>query len=403
MNLRNTARRILRAKNISEFHEAASEIGILPSDPRFMTVVIDISNKCNLRCRMCYFSHDEYFKADPVYITPAIFEKLAQSLLPHAVTLTLSCGSEPLTSPYFVDILKIASHYRPPHIDFATNGMLMTEKISDALIEHGVTDVMLSIDAASPKTYEHIRRGADFNRLMRNIEYLVKQKEDRKSTTPNLRINATLMRSNIEELGDLVEMAADLKVTYLDFRHMVVYDGLGMESESLVHHKELTNHWLRIARQKAEKLGLRILTIPNEFEIGDDQPSEPASAANAIRLKEYFSILKRGPKYLVSSAYSRFLDVFKNNRETKNLYCTLPFTYTLINAGAHVLPCPHCHGVAEYGTISLDSSFEDVWFNENFRKLRENIITNHSPEMCRKCSILSMYNINRKNLKPKTA
>ena len=260
-----TIHQILNARHISEFHKIVKSDGIVSPNPRFMTVVIDISNKCNLRCRMCYFSHDKYFKADPVFISPDTFEKMAENLLPHASTLTLSCGSEPLVSPYFIDILKIASRFKVPHLDFATNGVLLTKKNVDAIIKYGVTDLMLSIDAPSKKTFEYIRRGASFDKVIGKIKYLVEQKEIHKSLTPALRFNITLMRSNIEEVERLVDLAAELKVSYLDFRHLVIYDGLGMESESLVHYKELSNYWLKKARERAEKLGLTILTIPQEF------------------------------------------------------------------------------------------------------------------------------------------
>ena len=110
---------IIDSRNIPEFHKALKRNNIVSPNPRFITTVIDISNKCNLRCRMCYFSHDKYFKAPPVYMTPETFESIAKDLLPKAVTLTLSCGSEPLTSPYFIDILKVASKYNVPHVDFA--------------------------------------------------------------------------------------------------------------------------------------------------------------------------------------------------------------------------------------------------------------------------------------------
>lgn len=406
---KNTIHQILNSRHISEFHKIEKIDGIVSPNPRFLTVVIDISNRCNLRCRMCYFSHDKYFKADPVFISPDTFEKMAENLLPHAITLTLSCGSEPLVSPYFIDILKIASRHKVPHLDFATNGMLLTKRNVDAIIKYGVTGLMLSIDAPSKKTFEYVRRGASFDKVIGNIKYLVEQKEIHKSLTPALRFNITLMRSNIEEVESLVDLAAELKVSYLDFRHLVIFDGLGMESESLVHYKELSNCWLKKARERAEKLGLTILTIPQEFGCKEEkrEPQSPKLSLN--RVKRYINILTRNPIYFMTSAYfcikdklkSAFLKmkVLQSHPDSRNtVYCNLPFTYTLINSGGHVLPCPHCYGVSEYGTISPKVSFEDVWFNEKFRTLRERILINDPPKMCKVCSKLGMYNIDEEKL-----
>ena len=55
---------------------------------------------------MCYFRFDHVFKASPVFLTPEHFRLLTENLLAHTQTLTLSCGNEPLTSPYFIELLK---------------------------------------------------------------------------------------------------------------------------------------------------------------------------------------------------------------------------------------------------------------------------------------------------------
>lgn len=400
---------IINSRNIPEFHRALKRNNIVSPNPRFITAVIDISNKCNLRCRMCYFSHDKYFKAPPVYMTPETFENTAKDLLPHAATLTLSCGSEPLMSPYFIDILKVASKYNVPHVDFATNGVLLNEERAEAVIKHGVTDLMLSIESPVKETFEYIRRGADFDRFIGNIKHLVKRKKALKSYTPVLRFNITLMRSNIEHVEKLVELAAELEISLLDFRHLVIYEGLGMEKESLSHYKELSNDWLKKARKKAEELGLTIVTFPELF--GKKEPVQEPSKRQEERkpLRHYLNILKRNPKYFIKSVYSRVKPQLKKDRKTKDksekqelpdnfVYCKLPFNYTLINSGGNVLPCPHCHGVSEFGTITPDNSFEDVWFNEKFKELRRNILTQNPPEMCRVCSILSMYNLDEESI-----
>ena len=92
---------------------------------------------------------------------------------------------------------------------------------------------MVSVDSPRKETYEAIRIGADFGRLLKTIEYLVAARVKAGKSTPRLRFNVTLMRSNIQEVEELVTLAANLGVAYLDFRHMLIYEGLGMEEESL--------------------------------------------------------------------------------------------------------------------------------------------------------------------------
>lgn len=376
--------------SISDFHKIVSRCRLVSFDSRFMTVVMDISNKCNLRCRMCYFSFDRYFKAKPVYLRPETFKNISSKLLPYARALTLSCGSEPLTSPYFIEILKEASIYRVPYIDFATSGTLLTEKIADALIRYGVTDVMFSVDAATKETYEYIRRGASFDRLLQNIKYLTERKKQTRSVVPRLRFNITLMKSNIHEIEELVNLAADLGVTQLDFRHLVVYKGLGTEEESLVHHKDLSDYWLDRARQKAKQLGLEIVMCPENFkesgqiETHKDQESKPAW------LRRIFSKAVKDPKNALRIGAFRILSILKRNKSTFSPYCTLPFYYVLINSGGHILPCPNCHGEAAYGTLNDEVTFSHIWFSRPYQELRERVLNNDPPKMCKICPALGL-------------
>ena len=231
----------LNTHSLSEFHRQAAAAGIVTSRRRFMTVVMDISNKCNLKCRMCYFSLDKYFEAPPAYLTPGQFDALAGGVLPWAQTLSLSCGSEPTTSPHFVEILEKARPYGVPTVDFFTNGVLFNERSIDAVIRCGVTEAAFSVDAAEKKTYEAIRRGASFDRLVANIERVNARKKELGRANPELRFNITLMLSNIAEMKELMVMAHRLGVTRLDFRHALIYEGLGMEQESLKNHPALSN------------------------------------------------------------------------------------------------------------------------------------------------------------------
>src|SRR6478752_5497538 len=67
---------------------------LAPFGSRKLKVVWDISNKCNLRCRMCHFSFDEVFHREAHYTAPADFERIAAAALPVAHTLILSAANE---------------------------------------------------------------------------------------------------------------------------------------------------------------------------------------------------------------------------------------------------------------------------------------------------------------------
>jgi MoaA/NifB/PqqE/SkfB family radical SAM enzyme len=241
---------------------------LAPFGERKLKVVWDISNKCNLRCRMCHFSYNDVFYRPSEYMTPEVFENLAMSVLPNAHTLILSAGNEPLTSPWFCDILKIASHYGVPNFLFITNATRLSKKIADVIIETGVTQVQISIDGSTKGTYEYIRRGANFEKLIKNISYLNEEKIRRSSEMPKLQFNVVLMRSNLEELDGFVDLAETLGVEWIAARHVLVMKGLGVESESLFHEPELANFFFDRFLQRAARSNLvDVISFPDFFDV----------------------------------------------------------------------------------------------------------------------------------------
>jgi MoaA/NifB/PqqE/SkfB family radical SAM enzyme len=248
---------------------------LAPLGPGRLKVIIDVSNKCNLRCQMCHFSFDDVFHQPAHHMRPELFERVAASLLPHAHTLVLSAGNEPLVSPWFTEILRLVAPYKIPYVYFLTNAQLLTERISEAVIEAGVTQVQISADGATKETYERIRRGASFERLLRNIRYLTEQKRERQLPLPRLQFNIVLMKSNLEELELYVDLAEQLGVEWIAARHLLQITGLEMEHESLSHDRARANHYFKRFLRRAEKSAtVKVISFPDLFD--GERLNEPA-------------------------------------------------------------------------------------------------------------------------------
>jgi MoaA/NifB/PqqE/SkfB family radical SAM enzyme len=239
---------------------------LAPLGPGRLRVIIDISNKCNLRCQMCHFSFDHVFHQPAHHMRPETFERIAASVLPHAHTVVLSAANEPLMSPWFTEILRLVAPYKIPAFYFLTNAQLLTEKISEAIIETGVTQVQISADGATKETYERIRRGARFETLLRNIQYLTNRKQELRRSAPQLQFNIVLMKSNVEELERYVDLAEQLGVEWIAARHLVQVTGLGMEHESLTHDRPRANlYFRRFLKRAEESKTVKVVSFPDLF------------------------------------------------------------------------------------------------------------------------------------------
>ncbi len=240
---------------------------------RSLTALVDTTNRCNLRCRMCWFSHASHAGRAPHYMTRETFEAVARQVFPFARTVYLSAATEPLMHPGFPALLEIAGRYPIEDLKFLTNGQLLTGEIGEACVRHGVGEIHVSIDGATAETYEWIRRGSRFDRLLGNLETLAEIKRRIGSLRPLVQFNVTLMRRNIAELAELVRLAHRLGVRRIACRHLVVFEGLGMEEESLARDRARANEWMGRGLREAAALGVSVVQFPDFF--ADGKAEEP--------------------------------------------------------------------------------------------------------------------------------
>ncbi|HEX7833805.1 MAG TPA: radical SAM protein, partial [Thermoanaerobaculia bacterium] len=229
---------------------------------RSLTVLLDITERCNLRCVMCHFSTRDRIRFPPFVLEPdadgnmpvSRFETIAAEFFPHAKRVALSCAAEPLMHPRFREIVAIAGSYRVPELWFPTNLLPLTEATAESIMRANVTTVAVSIDGVRKETYERIRAGATWERLMAKLAMLRDARG--RNRTPRLRVNFTWMRDNRDELRELPAFAADIGASELDVRFVAPTDGVDV-TPHMLHGPELRDELAQVARD-AVKRGLRL-------------------------------------------------------------------------------------------------------------------------------------------------
>ncbi len=352
--------------------EAIRRGGILPDlGIRPLKLEIDIVNQCNLRCVMCHFSNAEYFKRKKQEIPVEDFARIAEQLFPLCSYISLSLGTEPLLHRKFGELLRITGRYKVPFVYMHTNALLLNDRIIDQLIQSGFNQICISIDGATKQTYERIRVGAKFERLIANIEAINRAKKRRGARLPRLGFNVVLMRSNIMELPSLIRLAHELEVEGVGAVHMVPLSiaVADPQEESLHNHKDLCNRMLDEARALAKKYHVQI-TLPDRFEVVE----KPA----AVR--------QTGSEHPVL----RFLPIQAAPAEAS---CFFPWHFVALDSGGNLLPCGWWHNEPPMGNL-LTESFEEIWNNENYRRLRAEHLNGAWRQVCQTCPAAGMGNIN---------
>ena len=160
-----------------------------------------ITAKCNLSCRHCRgFPEGELSTERAKELIAEIAE-----LEPGWVIVE---GGEPLLRDDLFELLGLMRQ-RQLEVHLITNGMLLSPQIITALKQLGVR-VMISIDGATQATYEAIRNGASFEKVVQAARSGVKEGILEA-------INFTILKRNYTEIPEVFELAASIGVRRITF------------------------------------------------------------------------------------------------------------------------------------------------------------------------------------------
>ncbi len=222
-------------------------------------VTIETTRYCNLTCRMCMPYLDGITVTGP-HLDPEKFQAYARQIFPFVKLFQPSVSGEPLMSKGLPEMIELAREWGVK-LDIVTNGSLLTERLIELLVPV-VGRMTFSIDGATAEVFEHIRRGADFEKVVRNMRaFIAKARTLPASHRPLIGFNSTLMRQNIHQLPAIVALAADIGATYVHATH-VIPASAEMRDSSLLHDQELAKRYLDEAAEVAGRTGVNFSVAP---------------------------------------------------------------------------------------------------------------------------------------------
>jgi MoaA/NifB/PqqE/SkfB family radical SAM enzyme len=222
---------------------------ILESKPQ--RLIFEMTNSCNLSCIMCG-RNARHFKL--TYFDIKWLNKF-NSIAPYVEEVTLMGWGEPTMHPQFIDFLKWANIHGLRKY-FCTNGMKLGELLT-TIFEQEVDVIAISIDAADNEQNQRIRRGANLNKIIKNLESIVKEKEKDKFRFPYMNFVSTLMKSNLHEFPKIVKLAADIGLDEVKAVFFTVFDK-SLIGESLYNSMNEVKEVFDESEEIARKSGINI-------------------------------------------------------------------------------------------------------------------------------------------------
>jgi GTP 3',8-cyclase len=297
---------------------------------------ISPSGMCNHRCVFCAYDFVGY-KPDFIRTLP-LKKQLVEMGKLGVKSILYSGEGEPLLHK---DISEIITHTKRCGIDaaLATNGVLLRKGLVDSMLG-SLTWIKISINAGTPQTYSLIHRTErrDFNRVLENVSYAVKLKDQRKYKCA-IGMQLLLLPENYREIGRLVKISRDAGVDYL-----VV--------------KPYSQHPLSLTRKYKDISYRKFMEESRKLEAGNDRR---------------FSVIFR-------------LETMKKWDEHKRPYgqCSAFSFWAHIDSRGDVWGCPMYLGKEKfkYGNI-YTQSFKQIWNSSKRKKLLKWVETEMNINHCR--------------------
>ena len=363
---------------------------------RYLRVKLDMVGRCQLRCIMCHFAHPE-FRENPVTMGRELLEKVAGELFPIAHDVVLSSSAEPLLAAELPRALELCRQHEVPSFHFSTNAINLTSGIIGKVIDVQMPLLTISIDGGTKETFESIRKPMKWEKMMSRFDLVNRIKAERGSRFPILSATTVLMRRTIREMPTLVRIMADKGVEQMNFVHMGVIGGLGVEDETLINEPRLSNEVLAECKQLCEELGIRAtmpLPFPESFGAHDGQQITDATRSDEGGGNAMGTADGQAPANTFSVA--EFLN-HKNRefllavpeKQHHHRRCYFPWFYVHVNPDGTVFPCGSWFEFSTFGDFRRQS-FREIWTGEAFRKLRHEHLTMELRDVCANCSVANM-------------
>ena len=193
------------------------------ADP--VCLYLEVTNRCNLLCETCPRTFETL--EPPADMSWSLFTRIVDQY-PNIARVVLHGVGEPMLVkdlPRMIRYLKDRGIY----VLFNTNGTLLQAKKFQGMIDCGLDELRVSLDAADRATYLKVRGKDFFHRIVRDVSEFIAYQNEIGATAPRVSLWLTGLKETVDQLPDFVRLAAKMGVREVHLQRLVFDDvGYGM-------------------------------------------------------------------------------------------------------------------------------------------------------------------------------
>jgi MoaA/NifB/PqqE/SkfB family radical SAM enzyme len=317
---------------------------------------LETTNRCNLLCTTCPRTYEQL---EPEADMPwELFTSIIDQY-PKIARVVLHGIGEPMLVK---DIAQRVAYLkaRGIYVLFNTNGTLLTEANGRALIEAGLDELRVSLDAAEAEMYEVVRGKDFFAKIVTNVGNFTRMQREMGAAKPRVSLWLTGLRETVGQLPDFVRLAHSVGVFEVYLQRLVFFDE-PMSDESLA---------------RAESALFEHTT-----------EREEALIAEAGRVASELGVM-----FSASGAVDPGESIRKQRDDAPWSLCRRPWSLMYITANGRVLPCCIApFSMKGYGAFTLgdatQATLKEIWNGAEYQRFREGLLTSAPPPACVNCGL----------------
>ena len=353
----------IRKFNAYTFTEAFKQTLIFPYDYFIrngkssppMNIVLFLTLKCNAKCFMCNLQ--EILNKDKSELSLEEIDKFLKNVSSFKPSIVLF-GGEPTIRTDFIEIVKKVKSYGLSCGIF-TNGLLFTPEKIKEVIKLKMNYVVFSLQGIG-KTHDSIVRvPRAYEKMLKNIKEFTKYK-NRKT---KIIIHTTITESNLNSLGEIVELGEQLGVDLIRFGHPTFFTKSDIEKSKCAMNSTFP-------KEKIDEIS---------YSYDPKEKAEEYYKKITEFMKKYKGRFKTTPDLSLKEIKDWYSSQFKSKRK-----CYFIYRGCFIYPNGDVVPCESLKFIM--GNIR-EQRFNEIWNSKKYIKFRNKLKKGLFPACARCCKL----------------
>ena len=160
-------------------------------------VQIESTNICNAKCVFC--PRDDMHRRQGI-MSVELFRKIADECVELGIThVRMHNYGEAFIDQRLVEKVRYAKERGVKEVGLISNGSLITEEAARGMIDAGLDAINISVDASGKEVFESTRIGLKYDKVIANIERLVRLRAESGTRRPKLILSFVRQNNSADE------------------------------------------------------------------------------------------------------------------------------------------------------------------------------------------------------------